>query len=70
MEIFVFKSNVRSRRLARQLVSVLQDEFPSAQCNFDLQDCDRIFRVVAKKEERTAIENFMMKKGVELSELV
>lgn len=70
MEIFVFKSNVRSRRLATQLLSSLQSGFPYAQFNFDLQDCDRVFRVVAPREDRTAIESFLTKKGVKLSELV
>lgn len=41
----VFKTNVRSRLAAVQLVNRLQLLFPASRINFDLDDCDRILRL-------------------------
>ena len=43
--IEVFKTNVRARRHARQLVRRIHETFAGYRANFDLEDCDRIMRV-------------------------
>jgi hypothetical protein len=45
----VFKTNVRHRRLANQLASLLRGRFASSKVNFDLHDCDKILRVEDKQ---------------------
>lgn len=45
--IEVFKTNVTSAPLAALLVYEINQEFPACRANFDLQDCDRILRVVS-----------------------
>ncbi len=41
----VFKTNVAHHHEGHELKSMLQEHFPEARINFDLQDCDRILRV-------------------------
>jgi hypothetical protein len=45
----VFKTNVRHRKLAEQLASILRRRFASSKVNFDLHDCDKILRVEDKQ---------------------
>ncbi|RYU80096.1 hypothetical protein [Hymenobacter persicinus] len=41
----VFKTNVRARRHARQLLAQIHHDFQDYRASFDLEDCDRILRV-------------------------
>jgi hypothetical protein len=41
----VFKTNVRQRRQAKLLLSLMERQFPMLKINFDLDDCDKILRV-------------------------
>ena len=41
----VFKTNVKHKDLAHQLVNSIHNAFKSYLANFDLEDCDRILRV-------------------------
>ena len=43
----VFKTNVQHRELAEQLASILRGQFDFSRINFDLEDCDRIMRIVS-----------------------
>lgn len=45
--IEVFKTDVDCTAHAGVLVDIIQDLFPHYRANFDLQDCDRILRVVS-----------------------
>lgn len=42
----VFKTNVTRPLLAKLLVGMINGEIPGHRANFDLEDCDRILRVV------------------------
>jgi len=42
--IEIFKTNVRNKTQARQVVDSLKAIFNGAKINFDLTDCDRILR--------------------------
>jgi hypothetical protein len=44
----VFKTNVTDSRQAQLLVDAIQASFANCTANFDLDDCDRILRVVSK----------------------
>lgn len=41
----IFRTDVPDTAVAGKVVSVLNDHFPEAHINFDLEDCDRILRV-------------------------
>jgi hypothetical protein len=45
--IEVFKTNVTQRRDAYRLIESIHRVFRGYKANFDLQDCDRILRIVA-----------------------
>ncbi len=44
----VFKTNVNRPLLAKLLVGMIDGELPGHKANFDLEDCDRILRVVCE----------------------
>jgi hypothetical protein len=41
----VFKTNVKDRGHANQLIELIHDSFADYRANFDLEDCDNILRV-------------------------
>ena len=41
----VFKTNISNLAQAKQVVKLLQQQFPLAKITFDLADCDKILRV-------------------------
>jgi hypothetical protein len=45
--IEVFKTNINCADKATQLVEQIHENFASYRANFDLNDCDRILRVVS-----------------------
>ncbi|HET9487079.1 MAG TPA: hypothetical protein VFO54_06580 [Chryseosolibacter sp.] len=48
MTVEVFKTNVKDADQARMLVEQIHATFGNYQANFDLEDCDRILRVVCR----------------------
>ena len=45
--IEVFKTNINCAEQARQLVEQIQGHFTGYKANFDLEDCDRVLRIVS-----------------------
>ena len=45
----VFKTDVKKKTKAKNILSMLQKEFPHLKINFDLDDCDKILRVEGKE---------------------
>ena len=50
MKVEVFKTNVADPELAKCLVDQIERNFTNCKVNFDLDDCDRILRVVYKEK--------------------
>ena len=48
--IEVFKTNVSDIKQAEKVIRKLQAQFPNYLINFDLDDCDKILRVMAKQD--------------------
>lgn len=46
----VFKTNMNDKEHADKFLKEFQKENPYYKANFDLQDCDKIFRVESEKE--------------------
>jgi hypothetical protein len=46
MKVEVFKTNVADREQAKWLVDQIERNFAKCKVNFDLDDCDRILRVM------------------------
>mgnify|MGYP005754802213 CR=1 FL=1 len=48
----VFRTDVDSQQAAKYLLELLSDHLGITEANFDLDDCDRIFRVVCCPSEK------------------
>ncbi|GAB2801744.1 hypothetical protein GCM10027275_54850 [Rhabdobacter roseus] len=59
----VFKTNVRQRRQAARILTVLTRQFPGYQLHFDLEDCDRILRVEGQEVPPEPIMELVRQKG-------
>jgi hypothetical protein len=69
MEILVFKTNVTSKKKVSK-VSALLTSFPAIeQWNFDLDDCDKVLRVVANGLNPGSVESLLHKAGFNCQEL-
>ncbi len=69
--IYVFKTSVEKIDLVKYLSAELNVLLPDSKWNFDLEDCDNIFRVdsnLPNVELRVII--FFQKKGIECTELI
>ena len=67
MVVEVFKTNVRNTDHAQMLVDQIHRNFRSYKANFDLEDCDRILRVVSLKGvvQVSALLQLLKKFGVD-----
>ena len=63
--IEIFKTNVKNAKQAATLATILRRRLPSAEINFDLEDCDKILRVEGEKICAVNIIHFMTSKGFE-----
>ena len=59
----VFKTNVRRAAAAKEILAVLQRNFPGSKINFDLEDCDKILRVEGKNIISEKIMEILKKEG-------
>ena len=48
MKVEVFKTNVADPERAKWLVDQIEGQFINCKVNFDLDDCDRVLRVVSE----------------------
>ena len=51
----VFKTNVRNRGTARQIINCLSSVIEGARVSFDLEDVDRVLRIAATTEIQASI---------------
>jgi hypothetical protein len=65
----IFKTDVSKKSKAKDILSILQKEFPHLKINFDLGDCDNILRVEGKMISVEKIIS-MMEKQQYLCELL
>ncbi len=67
--IYVFKTSVQTKKDVKRLKPFLNDMLQQAQWNFDLEDCDRIFRIITLAEISTAVISLLQDNGFECEEL-
>jgi hypothetical protein len=53
--IEIFRTNVSTAECARQIICSICEKFPGHRANFDLDDCDKILRVVNENENVQAL---------------
>ena len=49
MNIYVFKTSLNKRNV-KFVKPVLDESFPDAKWNFDLEDCDRVLRIESNED--------------------
>lgn len=59
----VFKTGVQNQSEAQEIISLLHAQFPGADLNFDLHDCDNILRVVYNRDITAEVIEALNKKG-------
>ena len=67
--IAVFKTNVLTKKDARELIKKLEEQFPTGLINFDLQDCDKILRADTSENPASIIIQTLNKHGFSCIEL-
>ncbi len=67
--IYIFATSVQSTQDVQRLRPYLNEKLPGAIWNFDLEDCDNIFRVDTPNEKATAIVKLLSDVGYECEEL-
>lgn len=69
MEILVFKTNVTSKKKVSKLRPLLTS-FPAIQqWNFDLEDCDKVLRIVATGLHPGSVESLLHTAGFNCQEM-
>ena len=67
--IEVFKTNVRTKKQARKILTQLLIQYPKAKINFDLSDCDKILRVEGKNISNEEIIKHLNQESVQCEAL-
>ena len=67
--IYVFKTSVKSKKDIQELKPHLNRILSSAAWNFDLEDCDCIFRVDTSVYPQDTIIKLLLDKGFDCEEL-
>lgn len=68
-EVFIFKTNVKNKKLIKKLSPLLDRHLLITKWNLDLEDCDKILRVEASSEIAAEIISLLQNKGFECEEL-
>jgi hypothetical protein len=63
-EIFIFKTSVHTEAHVHQVATLFRPVKSIKQWSFDLEDCDRILRVVASDLEPESIAQLLSNAGV------
>jgi hypothetical protein len=61
--IEVFKTDIKTKSDAYNLVEILVQQLPGSRVNFDLHDCDKILRVEGNDFSADAVVSLLTKKG-------
>lgn len=67
--IFVFTTSVQTQGDIERLKPYLDKNLPDSKWNFDLEDCDNIFRVDTPLKDAASIEKLLVAAGYLCEEL-
>ena len=70
MDVLIFKTNVTTPRQANRLQPLLSALADIKQYNFDLEDCDKVLRIVSSRIEPQTIRYILQVAGFMCEELV
>jgi cell fate (sporulation/competence/biofilm development) regulator YmcA (YheA/YmcA/DUF963 family) len=69
MEVLVFKTSVSKRKQINEVKTLLESIPAIDKWNFDLEDCDKVLRVVAANLSPRQIERVLQTAGFDCQEL-
>jgi hypothetical protein len=67
--IYVFKTNVKTKKAVKQLAPKLNSLIAASKWNFDLEDCDHILRIECDTDVSEKAKNVLQDNGFECLEL-
>lgn len=70
MMVEVFKTSIVDRKLADAVIQYLQEYFPFATINVDIEDCDHVLRIEDKAVSPTDVISLIKEKGYDCEMLV
>ena len=68
--IYIFKTSVSCKEDILHLEPIIKKYLSFSTWNFDLSDCDKIFRIDTNKEQKETIIQLMNENGYNCEELV
>lgn len=69
MMITLFRTNIRSREQAEQVIVSLSLNYPNAKVTIDLDDSDRVLKLRAKFANTESVVGIVSRMGFDCSEL-
>jgi len=63
-QILIFRTNVNAREHIEKVEAILRSITQIKHWNFDLEDCDRILRIVASNLQPTRVEALLRKEDI------
>jgi tRNA G26 N,N-dimethylase Trm1 len=63
MQIEVFKTNVKTKKNADEVVNLIKEILPVGKVSFDLKDCDKILRIEATEIQLQPIVDLFLDLG-------
>lgn len=67
--VYVFKTSVKTKQAVEKLTPYLSKLLSSCEWNFDLQDCDKIFRFQSEKDISQILVSLLQEHGFQCEEL-
>ena len=67
--IYVFQTSVTSKKIVKQLKPKLDKICTDGNWNFDLEDCDKILRLVVTKMQKEVTISFLKSQNIHCQEL-
>jgi hypothetical protein len=61
--IGIFKTNIRTYHERNLIISAICNHFEVSSCNVDIEDCDKVLRVVNMKVDERSIIRFVQERG-------
>lgn len=67
--IGIFKTNISTLQDKNRVVSAIAGHFSTTDCTLDLEDCDKVLRVISQQLEEQHIISFVRKLGYQCAVL-
>lgn len=61
--IGIFKTNITTQEQRQQMIQAIQNNFEVGHCHVDLEDCDKVLRIVDMKVDESAMVHFVQQQG-------